>query len=95
MKQFVKALPENSEAMNHLRTVFPRLSEAKIKEGIFVGPQIRKLVNDEVFLECLSEVETEAWSALRDVINGFLGNNKSHHYRQLVHLLNKYKAISE
>jgi hypothetical protein len=27
----------------YLQQKLPRLSEAKIKEGIFVGPQIRKL----------------------------------------------------
>lgn len=34
MKQFVKRLDRDSEAFLHLKTTFPRLSEAKIKEGI-------------------------------------------------------------
>ena len=34
MKNFVKAMP----AFNYLAEKFPRLSEAKIKEGIFAGP---------------------------------------------------------
>lgn len=33
MKQFVKRLDGDSEAFLHLNVVFPRLSEAKIKEG--------------------------------------------------------------
>ena len=28
---------------------WPRLSEAKIKVGVFVGPQIRKLFRDDMF----------------------------------------------
>lgn len=37
MKQFVKKLDVNGEAFNHLKSMFPRLSEAKIKEGICVS----------------------------------------------------------
>jgi len=34
-------------AFKCLAANFPRLSEAKIKEGVFVGPQIRKLFRDD------------------------------------------------
>ena len=40
MKNFVKAMHKNSAAFQHLSPVFPGLSAAKLKEGIFVGPQI-------------------------------------------------------
>lgn len=33
MKQFVKRLNVDSEAFHHIKSSFPRLSEAKIKEG--------------------------------------------------------------
>lgn len=35
MKQFVKALAAESEALQYLKTLFPKLSNAKVKEGIF------------------------------------------------------------
>ena len=38
MKNFVKALLKNGAAFQHLSTVFPGFSAAKLKEGIFVGP---------------------------------------------------------
>jgi hypothetical protein len=38
MKNFVKAM--NQEAFTYLREKFPKLSEAKLKEGVFIGPQI-------------------------------------------------------
>ncbi len=38
MKQFVKKLDEKSKAFEYLKTFFPKLSEAKIKAGVFVGP---------------------------------------------------------
>jgi len=46
-KQFVKAMGKDSLAFAYLAENFPSLSQAKIKEGIFIGPQIRKIVLDE------------------------------------------------
>lgn len=46
MKQFVKALPNDGAAFLYLRKKFPGLSDAKVKEGVFVGPDIRKLMKD-------------------------------------------------
>jgi len=40
MKDFVKAMNQEEAAFTYLRKKFPRLSEAKLKEGIFTGPQI-------------------------------------------------------
>jgi hypothetical protein len=44
----------------YLQQKFPRLSEAKIKEGIFVGPQIREPTKDKTFDSVLNEVELSA-----------------------------------
>jgi hypothetical protein len=47
---------------------FPRLRDAKIKDGIFVGPQIRELIKDEEqFEEQLNEVGKAAWQAFKNV----------------------------
>ena len=35
------------EGFTHIDKKFPYKSEAKLKQGIFVGPEIRKLVKDE------------------------------------------------
>ena len=43
MKNFVKELHKNGAAFQHLSTVFPGLSAAKLKEGIFVRPKIREV----------------------------------------------------
>jgi hypothetical protein len=42
MKNFVKAMNKSGHGFQYLQTKFPRISDAKIKEGIFIGPQIRK-----------------------------------------------------
>ena len=49
MKQFVTALDKESAAFNYLRDFFPRLSEAKLKAGVFVGPQIKKIMECNEF----------------------------------------------
>jgi len=41
-KNSVKAMNQEEAAFTYLREKFPRLSEAKLKEGIFIGPQISR-----------------------------------------------------
>lgn len=38
MKNFVKAINKDGAGFQYLKTKFPRISDAKLKEGIFVGP---------------------------------------------------------
>lgn len=52
MKQFLKA--HNSEAFEYLKRLFPKLSEAKVKAGIFVGPQIKQIMSSDDFTEFLN-----------------------------------------
>ena len=40
---------QNSAGFMYLKNKFPRISDAKIKEGVFVGPQIRELIQDVKF----------------------------------------------
>uniref|UniRef100_A0ABD2WD45 Reverse transcriptase RNase H-like domain-containing protein n=1 Tax=Trichogramma kaykai TaxID=54128 RepID=A0ABD2WD45_9HYME len=47
MKQFVKALSVSDECYKYLESKFSYKSDAKLKEGIFDGPEIRKLPKDE------------------------------------------------
>ena len=76
MKNFVKALHKNGAAFQHLSTVFPGLSAAKLKEGIFVGPQIREVLKGTDFEELLNLKELRAWEAFNSVCIGFLGNTR-------------------
>jgi len=48
-KKSVKAMNQEEAAFTYLREKFRRLSEAKLKKGIFIGPQIRDLIKDECF----------------------------------------------
>jgi hypothetical protein len=60
MKNFVKAMDQTGSTFRNLAEKFPGISAAKIKEGIFIGSQIRKLFRDEQFDHILSGNEMRA-----------------------------------
>ena len=89
IKNFVKALHTNGSAFQHLSTVFPDLSAAKLKEGIFVGPQIREVLKDTDFEELLNLKERRAWEAFKSVCSAFLGNRRVPDYQACIEKLLK------
>ena len=79
----------NGAAFQHLSTVFPGLSAAKLKEGIFVGPQIREVLKDTNFEELLNLKE-----AFKSVCSGFLGNTRvPDHQTCIEKLLKSYEDM--
>ena len=54
MKYFVKALDRDGQGIQDLMKLFPKISYVKIKDGILVGPDIRRMINDDNFAKCLS-----------------------------------------
>ncbi|UYV70862.1 hypothetical protein LAZ67_8000908 [Cordylochernes scorpioides] len=72
MKNFVKAMDRNASGFAYLKQKNSRISEAKIKEDIFVGPQIRELQQDGNFQNSLNEVEN-----YRDIVNDLLLSYKA------------------
>jgi len=55
----------------------PTIFDAKLKEGIFDGPQIRTMLKDEAFVATMNNDEKAAWLSLKNVVENFLGNHKS------------------
>ena len=47
VKQFVEALDVDRKAFNKIQQMLPKLINAKVKEGIFVGPQIAAMLKSE------------------------------------------------
>lgn len=84
IKNFIKKLKPDGKGYSYLRDKFPRLSDAKLKEGVFVGPQIRKLIEDPGFDKVLERNEKAAWKSFKKVVHGFLGNKKEANYKQLI-----------
>ena len=94
MKQFVKAFPKDSEIFKYLSSRFPRLPEAKLKEGVFVGLSIRKLMKDNNFKNVMNDVERSAWNFFKDVVTKFLGNQKDPDFENIVkNLLCNFKNL--
>ena len=95
MKNFVKAMAkQNSNDFEFLCKKFPKLSLAKLKEGIFVGPQIRKVFEDPEFEKTLNTLELRAWHAFKWICSNFLGNVKSNSYQEgVAELLAAYKEM--
>ena len=57
VKQFMKALDHGGEAFKDIRLLFPKLSETKVKGGIFTGPQVRKMLNSAQLENAMSDTE--------------------------------------
>lgn len=95
MKNFVKALEKDGEAIQHLDQYFPLLSSQKIKQGVFNGPQIRELIkNDTEFKVLLTSNEKEAWESFKSVVANFLGNHRASNYRTIIkYMLKNYQKM--
>ncbi|GBM49599.1 hypothetical protein AVEN_31300-1 [Araneus ventricosus] len=89
MKKIFKALPKEGECFTYLCDQFPGLSEAKLKEGVFVGPDIRKMMKDDNFETKMETNERKAWESFKLVITSFLGNKKDPNYKFIVEEMTK------
>ena len=70
------------------------LQSNKIRAGVFDGPQIHELIRNQNFNQTMNEVEKRAWLSFKSIIAGFLGNEKSDNYREIVQwLLSAYGAL--
>jgi hypothetical protein len=73
---------------------FSSLSHAKIREGIFDGPQIRKLMIDDSFTNTMTEIEEDAWNAFKEFVKKFLVNIKDPLYKEIVrNMLDKFERL--
>ena len=69
-------------------------SQAKVKGGIFVGPQVKRLMQSDSFLEKSSVVERRAWKSFVSVVKGFLGNHKVPNFKDIVEeLVNAHEKM--
>jgi len=65
-----------------------------LKEGVFIGPQIRDIIKDEFFDKLLQGDEKAAWDSFKFVVKGFLGNRRAQKYEELVNsLLQNYQRL--
>ena len=67
MKNFVEGVNKTGHGFEYLRCKFPNVSEAKIKEGIIIGSQIRELMQDKEIDEDLNVTERNAWLSFKRI----------------------------
>ena len=93
MKQFAKALHRESDWFAYLCEKFPVLSTEKLKAEVFVGPQIRHLMQDKYFPLTMKTLKN-AWRSFTAVAKNFFRNFKAPNYHNLSKkLLNSYKKL--
>jgi hypothetical protein len=93
IKCLAKAMAKiNSKVFQYLSKKFPKISTAKLKEGIFVEPQILEILEDEAVVESLTDTEQAAWESFKWICANFLGRKKSHDFSDGIQkLLSTYK----
>jgi len=93
-EKFCKGHEPRKVAFTYLWEMFRRPSEAKLKEGVFIGPQIRDLIKNEYFDTLLEGHEKAAWDSFKFVVKGFLGNRRAQNYEEPVNnLLQSYQNL--
>ena len=65
MKNFVKGMDKTGRGFEYLSNKTPNVSDVKMKEGIFIGHQIRELMQDKQFDEEMNGTEENIWLLLR------------------------------
>ena len=69
---------------------FPKLGDAKLKEDVFIGPQIHEIINDDLSEHLMTETEIRMLT-FRELCLNFLRNVKAENHKALVEdLLNVY-----
>ena len=93
-KQFVKVLKPTSRAFCHITQMFLSLTEPKVKGGIFVRSQIRRMLASEELEEQMFDLERNAWQAFRIIVERFLGNHRRDDYALVVsNLIENYEKL--
>jgi hypothetical protein len=54
LKHFVKGMDKTDRGFENVRNKLPSVSDAKIKEAVLMGPQIRELMQGKQFDEYLN-----------------------------------------
>ena len=94
IKISVKAVDKESEGFASLRQNFFKMSGAKMKEGIFFGPQITQILEYQAFSSKLNSTEIRTWKAYENICRNFIGNEHANNCTETVQeLILPYGAL--
>lgn len=81
-------------ALKNLRQMFPYKTHFKTDSGIFNGPEVNRILDDQTFRSSLPMNFQRALIAFKAVSHGILGSNKAPNYRELVaNMITCYRDI--
>ena len=81
----MKAMDRDGDGFKFLKDLFEaEKTDAKLKAGVFVGPEIRKLMQNEEFGARLNPLELAAWNAMKSVVVNFLESHRHEKYPDIV-----------
>jgi hypothetical protein len=89
-------MDQNNSRFIYLTNTFPRISAAQSKEGSFVLPQIRELIQDVKFEDQVNKVGEKTMDIIKNITTTFFlfGNHRVEKYRDMVaHLVQSYEAV--
>lgn len=93
MKQFVKALNKEGDCFKYLGQEFSNISDAKLKEGIFDGPQMCTLMKGDQFTTTMNNIKKEVSLSFKSVTEKFLGNRDKDNKRIIKTMLSNYNNL--
>ena len=85
MKNFVKAMDRDVDGFKFLKDLFgAEKTDAKLEAEVFVGPEIRKLMQNEGFGARLRPLELAAGNAMKSVVVNVLGSHRHKKYPDII-----------
>jgi hypothetical protein len=60
MKNF-KAMNKDVKGFEYLKEKFPKISDGKVKEGMFIELRIREIISDDLLGHLLMETKKSVW----------------------------------
>jgi hypothetical protein len=74
MGHVVKDIDQNGSGFLYIKQNFPRIREARIKDEIFLGPQIREIMREAHWMKLQVKLKVATWRTCKAVSSNFLGN---------------------
>ena len=84
IKQFVKALNKEDACFKYIQEMFSYVGAEKVKESVFVGPQIKKTHQRCTISIYHNGCRKKAWLFFAEVISKFLDDTKDSEYKIIV-----------
>ena len=82
----------STKCFKYIESKFANITYAKIKEVVFVGPDIRKLLKDDDFTEVMTATKKDAWLSSKNVVQFVLGNSGASNFHTIVsNMLDNFK----